>query len=429
MPVFRTYPPDDTPAREDEPIVITGIGMITSVGRDRESVWRAVQQGRCGVRSLRGLQGIPDGLLVGAPVDIEPEVPGQIKNIPLSLHAADEALRDARVDWDTVDRNRFACGVSVHVGDTNCIAAKLGMHHLIDPQSMPWWQQWLGNTACWSVANRYGLYGPRLTHSTACASGLVEILMAYRGLRDNQCDIALAGSSEVIHPLLAAGFYQMKALAHHEDPTQACRPFDSNRRGFVMGEGAAMLVLERLSHAVGRGAKIYAEITAGKMLAEAFHVTGIDEGSETLAHLINITLRAAHLAPDEISYINAHGTGTQQNDPAEIRGIRRALGRAAKRVSVSSVKSMLGHLVNASGSVELALTALALRDGFTPPTINLTHPDPACDLDCIPLVGRRLRFDNALKLSVAFGGHLVAMTLRRWNDTATGFAYPVLAAA
>jgi 3-oxoacyl-(acyl-carrier-protein) synthase len=221
----------------------------------------------------------------------------------------------------------------------------------------------------------------------------------------------------------------MKVLAQHEDPTQACRPFDINRRGFVMGEGAAMFVLERLSHAQERGAKIYAEITAGKMLSEAFHVTGIDEGSETLAHLINLTLRAAHLAPDEISYINAHGTGTQQNDPAEIRGIRRALGHAARRVSISSVKSMLGHLVNASGSVELALTALALRDGFTPPTINLTDPDPACDLDCIPLVGRRLRFDNAMKLSVAFGGHLVAMTLRRWNDAASGFAYPTLAAA
>ncbi len=252
MPVFRTYPPHDAPAREDEPIVITGIGMITSLGRDRESVWHAVQQGRSGVRRLCGLHGIPDGLLVGARVDIEPEVPGQLRNIPLSLQAADEALRDACVDWRTVDRHRFGCGVSMHFGDTSGLALKLGMDHLVDPRAVPWWQQWLGNTTCWHLARHYGLYGPRLTHSTACASGLVEILMAYRGLRDNQCDIALVGSSEVIHPLLAAGFYQMKALAHHEDPTQACRPFDVNRRGFVMGEGAAMLVLERLSHAAER---------------------------------------------------------------------------------------------------------------------------------------------------------------------------------
>lgn len=253
--------------------------------------------------------------------------------------------------------------------------------------------------------------------------------MAYRGLRDGQCDIALAGSSEAINPLMAAGFYQMRALATHDDPAQACRPFDANRTGFVMGEGAGMLVLERLSHALERGATIYAEITAAKMLSEAFHVTGIDDESDTLAYLISSTLRAAHLAPDDVAYINAHGTGTQQNDPAEIRGIRRALGSAASRVAVSSLKSMFGHLVNASGSVELALTALALRDGFAPPTINLTNPDPQCDLDCIPLVGRRVRFDNALKLSVAFGGHLVAMALRRWNDSATGFAYPALPAA
>jgi 3-oxoacyl-(acyl-carrier-protein) synthase len=429
MRVLRTYPRDETIAPQDEPIVITGIGMITSVGNDRESVWRAVQQGRSGVRPLCGLQGIPDGLLIGAPVDIATEFPGQVRSIPLALHAAKEAMRDAHVNLDKVDRDRFACGVSLQFGDTNCITDKLGMYHLLPEPRVAWWDQWMGNTACVRVANHFDLRGPRLTHSTACASGLVEVLMAARSLRDDQCDIALVGSAEVIHPLLAAGFYQMKVLAQHEDPTQACRPFDADRRGFVMGEGAAMFVLERLSHAVGRGARIYAELTAGKMLAEAFHVTGIDEGSETLAHLINLTLRAAHLAPDEVAYINAHGTGTQQNDPAEIRGIRRALGRAASRVSISSVKSMLGHLVNASGSVELALTALALRDGFTPPTINLTNPDPACDLDCIPLVGRHLRFDNALKLSLAFGGHLVAVALRRWNEAATGFAYPTRVAA
>src|SRR5262245_18359403 len=266
MPVFRTYPADEAPARENEPIVITGIGMITSTGRDRESVWRAVQQGRSGVRRLYGLQGIPDGMLIGAPVDIELEVPGQVRNIPLSLHAATEAMADAHIDFGSVDRHRFGCGISVHVGDTNCIADKLGMHHLLDPRAIPWWHQWLGNEACTQVANRFGLYGPRLTHSTACASGLVEILMAYRCLHDDQCDMALVGSSEVIHPLLAAGFYQMKVLAQHEDPTQACRPFDTNRRGFVMGEGAAMFVLERLSHALERGAKIYAEITGGQML-------------------------------------------------------------------------------------------------------------------------------------------------------------------
>jgi 3-oxoacyl-(acyl-carrier-protein) synthase len=188
-------------------------------------------------------------------------------------------------------------------------------------------------------------------------------------------------------------------------------------------------VVERLGHALERGATIYAEIVAGKMLADAHHVTGIDLTSETLAHLISETLHAAKLEPDAIGYINAHGTGTQQNDLAESRAIRKALGVAADRVCVSSTKSSLGHLVNAAGSVELAITALAMRDGFVPPTLNLTHPDPECDLDCIPMVGRRADVVCSMKLSVAFGGHLAAVVLRRWDDAKTGFGYPPLRAA
>lgn len=420
-------------ADRDEPVVITGIGLIASVGDDRESVWRAVQAGRSGIRTLNGLEGIPDGLLIGAPVDIALEAPKQLKSIPLAKKAATEAIHDARLNLDAIDLDRFACCISAHVGDISCISdrlrSKLGVGPPFDSNAVLWWQQFMPNTVCTVIANQFGFRGPRMVHSTACASGLVEVMMAVRSLRDGQCDIALAGSAEIIHPLLAAGFRRMKVLAHHEDPAQACRPFDLNRRGFVMGEGAAMLVLERLSHARQRGAKIYAEITGVKMLAEAHHVTGMELASETLAHLISLTLREARLDPDEVTYINAHGTGTLQNDVVETRGIRRAFGRAADDVSVSSLKSMLGHLVNASGAVELAITTLALRDGFIPPTLNLTDPDPECDLDCIPLVGRQQRFNNAMKLSVAFGGHLVALTLRRWNDAASGFGFPVPAAA
>ena len=165
------------------------------------------------------------------------------------------------------------------------------------------------------------------------------------------------------------------------------------------------------------------------MLAEAHHVTGLDADSEALAYLISATLQDARLAPHEVNYINAHGTGTQQNDLVETRGIRRALGPAADKIWVSATKSMLGHLVNAAGSVELAITTLALRDGFAPPTLNLTDPDPECNLDCIPLVGRPSRFETALKISVAFGGHLAAVAIRRWMDAETGFAYPPKLAA
>jgi 3-oxoacyl-(acyl-carrier-protein) synthase len=243
-------------------------------------------------------------------------------------------------------------------------------------------------------------------------------------IQDDQCDIALTGGADAIHPLFAAGFRSMKVLADDNDPRRACRPFDRNRHGFVLGEGAAMMVVERLSHAERRGARIYAEITSCKALAEAHHLTGLNAESEALSYLISSTVRRAGLRPGDIGYINAHGTGTLQNDLVEMRAIRDALGSAADSVCVSSTKSMLGHMVNAAGSVELAITVLAMRDGFAPPTVNLTDPDPELTFDCLPLVGRRSRFQHTLKLSVAFGGHLVAVALSRWNDPATGFGYP-----
>ncbi len=203
--------------------------------------------------------------------------------------------------------------------------------------------------------------------------------------------------------------------ANVENPTEACRPFDTNRDGFVLGEGGAYFVLERLSHARARGAKIYAEILGGKELSEAFHVTGLDDSSEMLEHLIRMTLERTGLVPSDIGYISAHGTGTMQNDHFEMIGIRNAFGRDVDNVSVSASKSMVGHMINAAGSSELAITTLALRDGFLPPTINLTDPDPDCTFDCVPQVGRRKEVTHALKLSVAFGGHLVGVAMRRWD--------------
>jgi 3-oxoacyl-(acyl-carrier-protein) synthase len=426
--------PDHT---QDEAVVITGIGVIASIGRNREAVWQAVQRGDCGVRRLTGVAGIPDGMLLGATVDIEGEFPGQLKNIPLCRQTAAEALADARVHLAAVDRERFGCSIGAHMGDTGYVMERLrarGKEHgagSSDSQlpahrfQLRWWHQWFPNTSCAMVARDYDLRGPRLSNSTACASGTIAILKAIRAIRDGQCDIALAGSSEAIHPLFAAGFYNMGVLAEHVEPTEACRPFDRARNGFVMGEGAAMFVLERLSHARARGAAIYAEVLGGRILNDARHVTSLDANSDALTELIRGTLRTSGIAPRDIAYINAHGTGTQQNDVLESRGIRAAFGRVADSVCVSATKSMLGHLVNASGSVELAVTALALRDGFAPPTLNLTEPDPECDIDCIPLVGRVRPLEHALKLSIAFGGHLAAVVLRRWTAADARQARPL----
>ena len=406
--------------KQPDPVVITGIGLTTSVGNCRESVWQAVREGRSAMRRLTGLAGIPDGMLIGAPVDVTlpPERVGELKVLTLCDRVADEALADADIDTDRVRPERFGCAISAHMGDARCIAELHGLAHMFPPTAVPWQEQWLPNTACARTASRLRLHGPRIGHSTACASGLIEVMTAMRSIQDGQCDIALAGSAEAIDPLFAAGFHQMRVLAHHDDPKQACRPFDLGRQGFVMGEGAGMFVLERLSHAQARGAKIYAEIVCGKLGATAHHVTDLDMESDSLAHLIEETLRSGGLAPHDIGYINAHGTGTQQNDLAEARAIRRAMGSAAQRLCVSANKSILGHLINASGTVELAITTLAMRDGFVPPTLNLTQPDPECDLDCIPLVGRPTQCLTALKLSVAFGGTLAAVALRRWDGAA-----------
>ncbi len=339
------------------------------------------------MRRLTGLTGIPDGMLIGAPVDIELDAPDRLKVLALCERVSDEAMDDAGVSCHTIDPDRFGCAVSAHMGDMRGLVEQFGCAHLNPPTHIPWREQWLPNTACWQVATRHGLMGPRLSHSTACASGLIAVLTAVRAIEDGQCDLALAGSAEAITPLFAAGFHQMRVLANHDDPRQACRPFNLDRQGFVMGEGGAMFVLERLSHALARGAKIYAEVAGGRLLAMAHHVTGVDVESDALVHLISDTLRVSGLRPEDIGYINVHGTATQQNDVAEARAIRRAMGRAADSLCASATKSILGHLINAAGSVELAITALAMRDGFVPPTLNLTRPDPECDLDCIPLVG------------------------------------------
>ena len=398
----------------NDKVVITGIGMVSSVGNDRESTWQAVRAGRSGVRRMTGITGFPDGMLLGATVaDLEVEA-GDNRYGPLGLKAAEEALQDSQLDLRCVDHQRFACAVSAHMGDTPGIAGQRTAN--LEPNSFaPWWNRFLPNTTCSLIANRFALYGPRLCHSAACASGTISTLGAVRAIQSNQCDLALVGSAQVIHPILAAGFYNMRVLANHENPVEACRPFDANRSGFVMGEGSAMMVIERLSHAQERDAPIYAEITGGRVFNEAHHVTGVTSESHALYRLIDETLRSAGLSPADIGYINAHGTGTKQNDVMESRGIRAALGKAADSVCVSSTKSMLGHLLNAAGIMELAITVMALRDGFAPPTLNLTDPDPLCDLDCLPLVGRSQEFEHALKLSIAFGGHLAAVALRRWS--------------
>ncbi len=389
--------------------------MVTAVGNDRESTWKAVCEGRSGVRRLTGVGGLPDAVMLGATVSNPATSSRQARDLPIALQAAGEAIDDSQISNFAIQPSRIGSSIAAVMGETpGCHALRTGENTTNSSQG--WAERLMPNTLCSNVATHFRLYGPRLCNSTACSSGAISTLQAVRAIQSDQCDMVLAGAVQTIHPVLAAGFQNMRVLADHEDPKQACRPFDVNRSGFVMGEGAAMLMLERMSHAVARRAPIYAEIVGGRLCSDAHHVTDLNTDSGALSRLIKDTLRTAKLVPSDISYINAHGTGTLQNDVVETRGIRRSFGRAADAICMSSTKSVLGHLVNAAGAVELAISILALRDGFAPPTVNLTDPDPECDLDCIPFVGRQEKFEHALKLSIAFGGHLAAIAIRRWSD-------------
>jgi 3-oxoacyl-(acyl-carrier-protein) synthase len=398
---------------------------MTALGNTREETWKGLCAGKRAVKRLDGLEFIPDGMLLGATVNCGDPNSTRLKSIQMAELAAAEALQDAKVDLEKVNRDRFGCTLCGHMGDIQQMRENLGVSAPRPTTAVHWWDQWFPSSCSTYVANRFGLGGARSCYSTACASSLVSFICAVRNIQDNHCDMALAGGSDAISAIFAAAFHQMGVLAApDDDPQSACKPFDANRSGFALGEGASVFVVERMSHALSRGAKIYAEVRTGKMLSEARHVTSLETDGEALNYLLESTLDAAGWFPSDVQYVNAHGTGTKQNDQAEMTALARLMGPSASDLCVSSIKSMIGHCINAAGGVELAATVLGLRDGFAPPTMNLTTVDPDCRFNPLAQKGLKTKFQNAIKLSVAFGGHLVAVALRRWNDAQSGFAYP-----
>jgi 3-oxoacyl-[acyl-carrier-protein] synthase II len=247
----------------------------------------------------------------------------------------------------------------------------------------------------------------------ACATGLVAALQGAALIRRGACDLALVGGSDAsLEPILLAAFRRMKALARVDDPQIAVRPWDRDRSGFLVGEGAAVLVLERLDHARARGITPYAELAGGAIGSDAYHETGLNPDPSGLARVIAQALEASGLGPSEIDAVNVHGTATLGNDPLECRAIRRAFGPEADRLACTANKAQIGHLLGAAGSAELAIAGLSVRERFVPPTLNLDHPDPACDLDGTPRIGQARPIRAILKLSIGFGGHLAAAVLR-----------------
>lgn len=414
-PIIFRFPQSSV---DEDPVVISGIGLATSIGKDRESVWKALQTGQSGIRHTNQADGFGELKLPCGMVDWLGPNSRRLKSVALTDLVADEAIADAKIDWSQVDRQRFACSISTQFGDIGYTYLDPSVRDQDPyPSNLPkWWQEFLPCSASGITGTRLGLYGPRLCHATACASGLISTIIAARMIQDDQADFALCGAADMVHELMLASFHRMGVLANQPDPQLACRPFDVDRSGFVMGEGAAMMVLEKRSHALARGAKIYAEIASTAAFNLAQHVTGLDGAAESLSALIQrLVSKAAwdYVGPD---YINAHGTGTTQNDLSELTAIRLGLDHLADRVVVSSNKAVIGHLINAAGSVELAITALALRDGYAPPTMNLNNPEHHGSIDCLAKCGVQSGLNRALKISLAFGGHVVGVALQRSQD-------------
>lgn len=414
-------------------VVITGIGLLTPLGADRESSWQQLCAGASGTRwltarDLRIHQATPaetaaiaDWGYAGGPAVPRPPVSEGRRNsgdavdpvMDLALRAADEAWQDAGLQGVPLPASRLGCVLGTSKGGLQTFGQMY--RQAVDGRADAFerWGDFLPNAAARAIAQRYDMRAAALCPVAACATGLISVLRGAELVRSGHCDVVLAGSSDAsLQPAVLSSFRRLGVLARgFEDAAQACRPFDASRNGFVVGEGAGVLVLEDAAHARERGAAAYAEWLGGGMAADPAGLTQLDPQAEGLTRLIQDVLARARISAADLDYVNLHGTGTVANDLGETRALKAALGPAARSVGCSSLKGALGHMLGAAGSVELAATVLALRDGRIPPTINLRQADAECDLDYTPWHARPRRIEHALKLSLGFGGHLVAAVI------------------
>lgn len=432
-------------------VVITGIGLVTPLGADRESSWRAIRAGRRAVDWLSwpntpfedgpqsspvGHRPLPRDLQIGAPAQLdsssaaptEASVPGRTPDriSCLALRAAGEAFEDAGLASSThssaaarSDRSRWGCVVGTSKPGLRSFQ-RLRACGEADEADAGWlWSQFQPATPASLVASRFGLQAAALCPVAACATGLVCLLRGAQLIREQRCDLVLAGSTDASLQLgLLGSFHRLGVLARQfEEPAAACRPFDARRDGFAVGEGAAVFVLERLTHAQQRGARPYAEWLGGSMASDVTSLTQLDTTGAVLTHVLRETLRTSGLAAQEVDYVNLHGTATRDNDLCETRALRTVFGEHADTLATSSQKGALGHLLGAAGSVELACSTLALRDGFVPPTMNLEQCGAECDLDYTPQRGRPRSLHTVLKVSLGFGGHVAVGSLRRLSPS------------
>jgi len=405
-------------------VVITGMGAVSPVGNDVEAMWASIREGVGGVREIKGFDASALPVRIAAEVrdfDAEAhlgrkEARRSSRNIHFALVAAREAVADSGLDVRALGPEAGVCIASGIGGIEILENAVITLHERgprrVSPFTVP---AMIADMAAGMVSMDQGAKGPNFAVVSACASGTHAIGEAAEWIRRGDATAVLAGGTEAaVTPISVASFTAMQALStRNDDPGRASRPFDKDRDGFVMGEGAGIVVLEEYEHARRRGARIYAEVIGYGNTADASHITQPEESGDGARRCVARALQRAGRPPDEVDYINAHGTSTQLNDAAETRAIRAVFGEAAGTVPMSSTKSMTGHLLGAAGAVEAIITTLAMRDSFVPPTINLDEPDPQCDLDYVPGTGRPRTVNLAITTSFGFGGHNACLALSR----------------
>jgi len=412
----------------DRRVVITGMGVVTPVGNDLETFWRHLKEGASGIEKIQAFDVTGyDCKIAGEVRNFDPKNyftnPKDVRRTDrythLAMAAAKMAKEDSGIDLEKVDRHRFGAIVSSGIGglktleDQHSALVNKGPGR-VSAFTIP---MLISNMASGLISMEYGLKGPNLCIVTACATSNNAIGESWRMIKFGDADIFLAGGSEAsIIPIGLAGFSAMKALStRNDEPQRASRPFDRDRDGFVMGEGAGVVVVEELEHAKARGAKIYCELTGYGLSADAYHMTAPPPDGEGAARAMNIALNHARTSPSQVDYVNAHATSTGLGDICETRAIKTVFGENARTVSISSTKSMTGHLLGGAGAVEMAACALALRDSVIPPTINLEDPDPECDLDYTPNVAKEKRLNVVLNNSFGFGGHNATLVAARFT--------------
>ncbi len=408
-------------------VVVTGMGAVTPVGNDIVSFWDSIRSGKCGIDTITSfdasefktqIAGEVKGLEVTDFIE-KKEARKMDKYTQFALIAASEAVKNSGLDMEKEDPWRVGVVTGSGIGGIKTLEEQ---HKAllergpgrVSPFFIP---MMIGNMAAAQIAIKYGMKGINENVVTACASSTNAIGDAYRHIQYGSNDVIIAGGAEAaVSPLAFAGFCNMKAMStRNDDPQHASRPFDAERDGFVLSEGAGFIVLEELEHAKARGANIICEIVGYGATDDAYHITSPVPGGEGGAKAMELAIKDAGAEPADITYINAHGTSTKYNDHFETQAIKSVFGEAAYKVAVSSTKSMTGHMLGAAGGVEAIVCALAIRDGYIPATINYVNPDPDCDLDIVPNEGRSCEVKYAMSNSLGFGGHNATVVFKKYE--------------